>query len=516
MARVAVDRFARRVGKCRAVAPTPSSAPSAPVPAAVPGPAPAWHIGTLLFAALWWAFDLFGLRAGIPGLLDDTWEYGLAARSLLEGHGFRTLAIHPPLWTLRDAAGTVPVLVHGPLLPLLIAPLLALFGPHALDHMAWLAALFALLAAAQLYHLAERRFGPAVATAAAALFTISPLTLRAVHHDPALVLGTWLLLLALDLLAQPRPRALAGGLVFGAAILTRPEFLAGALLLPFLRGRAWRTAVGIVAVAAPWWLHMARATGSPWFNLSSYLLIGYHGYHPGLSVLRDFAMTPARWPATLAGSWPIVFAKAVEFLPHALKRALLAPTGATGWLALVGGVVALRDARTRGFTALALALAAIPVAVMTLTVYDSRYLVPFLPLWCLGVATGAQALAGFLPEWGRRPRAWIGLLALIALPSVAPAVKDAEQDARRLEARLSEERGLIARAIETRPTSANEVVFSDTPDFMAWTSGRPTVWMTLEEYGALLPCAADGASPLGDQPCRGESRFTWFHPAGVP
>ena len=510
MGRAAVDRFARRVGECRAVASLTSSAPSAPPSS------PAWRLGALVFAASWWAFDLFVLRAGIPGLLDDTWEYGLAARSLLAGHGFRTLAIHPPLWTLRDAAGTVPVLVHGPLLPLILAPLLALFGPRALDHMALVAALCAWLAAAQLYRLAAPRFGPAVAAAAAALFTLSPLTLRAVHHDPALALGAWLLLLALDLLARERPRAFAGGLVFGVATLARPEFLAGVLLLPLLRRDAWRALLGIVLAATPWWIHSARAAGAPLFNLSSYLLIGYHGDRPGLSVLRDFSLPPARWPSTLAAAFPTLIQKGAEFLPHALKRAVLAPSGATGWLAPLGAVVALREARTRAFAALAIALAVIPLTVMTLTVYDSRYLVPFLPLECLAVALGARALSGVLPEWGRRPRAWIGLVALLVLPSALPALKDAAAEGRRQQARLGEERGLIARGIGRGPAPAGEVVLSDTPDFVAWTSGWPTVWMSLEEYDALPPCGADGSAPAADRPCRGGTNVPWFHPAGVP
>lgn len=100
-----------------------------------------------MFAACAWLIDLAVLRGGTPHPLDDTWEYGLVARSLLAGHGFRTPMIHPPLWGLHDASNTVPVLVHGPLLSLLGAPWLAWFGPGALDGAAWLAAAFAVLTA---------------------------------------------------------------------------------------------------------------------------------------------------------------------------------------------------------------------------------------------------------------------------------------------------------------------------------------------------------------------------------
>jgi type II secretory pathway pseudopilin PulG len=142
--------------------------------------------------------------------------------------------------------------------------------------------------------------------------------------------------------------------------------------------------------------------------------------------------------------------------------------------------------------------------------------VPFLPLECLAVAIGARTLAAVLPEWGRRPRAWIGVLALLVLPSALPALKDAAVEARRQQSRLGEERALIARAIGHGPAPAGAVVLSDTPDFVAWTSGWPAVWMSIEEYDALPPCAADGSAPAPDRPCRGTRTVPWFHRAGVP
>ena len=174
----------------------------------------------------------------MPDPLDDTWEYGVAARHLLSGDGFRTSVIHPPLWGLRDAALTVPVLVHGPLLPLLFAPALALLGAGALDQVAWLAALFALLTALLLCRLGTRHFGPAVGAAAALLFTLAPLTLRAVHHDVSVVAGAFLLLLAFDLLARERPRHTAAALVLGLGMLVRPEMALALVGLSMLAGGA--------------------------------------------------------------------------------------------------------------------------------------------------------------------------------------------------------------------------------------------------------------------------------------
>ena len=149
-----------------------------------------WLLGALLFAALFWAFDLGVLRAGVPHPLDDNWEDNIIARSLIAGVGFRSQMLYPPLWPLRDPGTlTIPVLIHGPLLPLVMVPPLVLLGPAALDGVAWLAAIFALLALIPLFRLTGRHFGDPVGFAAALLFTLSPLTLEAVHHSLPVVTG---------------------------------------------------------------------------------------------------------------------------------------------------------------------------------------------------------------------------------------------------------------------------------------------------------------------------------------
>jgi hypothetical protein len=473
---------------------------------------PRWLAGALVFASLFWALDLAVLRAGVPDPLDDLWEYGVVAGHLLAGDGFRTTVIHPPLWTLRDPATlSLPVLVHGPLVPLLLAPLLGALGPWALDHAAWLAALLAVLTCVPLVRLGERHFEPAVGAAAAGLLTLSPLTLRAVHHDLALLVGALLLTLALEQLTRARPRALRAGLLLGLGYLARPEMLPAVVLLaPFAGRRWWRFLLGFVACAAAWWWHHALAVGAPLFNLSLYLLVGYWTGRPGLSVLRDFDLAPARWPAVLGAfhPWP----KWLDFFPHALKRALLAPSGGTGWLALLGALAGLGRQRARRLALAALLLALLPLLVMTTTVYDERYLVPFLPLWALGAAAGARELVEWLPLWARRPRTWIGALLLLVLPSVAPAMREAQHEARALAARLARERESLA-ALKPPRGAPPRLLFSDTPDFVAWTTGRPVVWVTREEYDSL-PAAADslaGGAARGDRPRRGADGDTWFH-----
>ena len=480
-----------------------------------------WLLATLAIATAFWAFDLSSLRAGVPDPLDDTWEYGVVARSLAEGRGFRTQVIHPPLWSLRDSALTVPVLVHGPLLPLVLVPRVKLMGPRSLEMVPTLAAELALLAAFLAYRIGARHFGPPVGAAAALLWTLAPLTLRAVHHDVSLAAGAALLLLALDLLLRPRRRETLAGLSLGLAYLARPEMLLAAPVLATLAGRAWwRVALAFAACGAPWWWHNASVTGQPLFNLSSYLAIGYWDGRPDLTVMRDFSLAPARWPDALAAAFPSLPAKWLDFFPRAVKRALLAPTEATGWLAAVGLIAALRERATRRMGATALALALIPVAVMTTTVFNERYLTPFLPLWALAVALGAKTLANTIPKRGPaaagdagrevlRAPIWLAALAALALPAVVPAVTAGEREARALERRLAFERASIAHLV-AGAGPPRSLLFSDLPDFAAWTANRPVVWLTREEFGRL-PAPGD-SNPLG-LPVRDDAVETWFHVA---
>jgi hypothetical protein len=474
-----------------------------------------WVLGSLAFAAVWWTFDLLLLRAGVPDRLDDTWEYGVVARALLEGHGFRTLVIHPPLWTLRDAANTVPVLIHGPLLPLLLAPILAIFGPHALDGIAWLAAAGAVATVPPLVRLGERCGHAALGAAAAIVWTLAPLTLHSVHHDVSLPIGAAFLVAALELLTRRAPRPFAAGVALGLGCLVRHEML-GVLPIAALAAGApggWWLLFGALLPLAPWWLHNALATGLPLFNLSSYLLIGYWGARPGIGVLREFPLTPARFGPTLAAWLPQGFAKWSAFAPHALKRALLAPTGALGWLAVLGAGFGIATRRTRRVALLATVIALIPLLVMSLTLYDERYLVPFLPLYTLGVARGLHDLAMRLPEWAQRPRTWIGLLVLALLPVTGPAVREEAVRATHARAVLATERAGIAAwsarlaaADRTAPAAGTpSVVFSDTPDLVAWTTGRPTVWLVPEEVSRLPVVATT------ERPARPDPLQTWFH-----
>ena len=327
-----------------------------------------------------------------------------------------------------------------------------------------------------------------------------------------LAVGAALLMLALDLLLQPRRSATLAGAALGLAYLARPELLVASPVLAALAGRAWwRTTLAFVACAWPWWLHNLGAAGSPFFNLSSYLAIGYWDGRPDLTVLRDFALAPAAWPHALAAALPSLPAKWLGLFPHAVKRALLVPTGATGWLALVGVAVALHARETRRAAIAVFVIGLIPVAVMTTTVYDWRYLTPFLPIWAIAAALGARtlfdALPRSLPDWTRAPAIWLSALALLVLPAVVPAVREGEREARTLERRLAFERESIAE-LGAGVAARREILFSDRPDFAAWTVDRSVVWVTREEFGWLPAVGAPNPHGL---PERGAATATWFH-----
>jgi hypothetical protein len=151
---------------------------------------------------------------------------------------------------------------------------------------------------------------------------------------------------------------------------------------------------------------------------------------------------------------------------------------------------------------------------MTLTLYDTRYLVPFLPLWSAAAAAGAFALMRMLPEWARRPRAVFGLLALLVLPSAGPALREAAAVAPARRAQLEAEREALAARARTDENRARPM-FSDTPDFVAFTTHRSVIWVTRDEYARLPVAPASPGEGRRDValPTRGDPADAWFHDA---
>jgi hypothetical protein len=289
----------------------------------------------------------------------------------------------------------------------------------------------------------------------------------------------------------------------------RQDRVGGRSAVRFDPRAAARFALAFVLVAAGWWWHQWRAVGIPGFNLTSYTVIGFTARFPEVSVMRDFALTPAHWPGTLRAAWPALPGKWIAFFPHAVKHTLESPALSLSWLAAIGFFAALAAPPTRGFALLAAGLVLLPVAMMTATEYQRLYAVPYAGLIALGVAAGARTLFSFLPPWAHRPRAWIGALALAMIPSSAPALTEAGREARALQRWLAHDRAALA---ASAALPANRLMFSDTPDFVAWTTGRATVWVTKPEFDRLYP--EDGRTPAerpAGLPSRPEALDVWFH-----
>lgn len=479
---------------------------------------PWWLWGTAIGVAAFWIIDIGVLRTGVPALLDDVWEYAVVASHLVVGDGFVTTVIHPPLWTLRDEYMRVPVLIHGPLMPIAMIPLLGLFGTNAVLHVAWLSAAFATGTALIVFRIAKRHFGPQVAVGSAALYTLAPITINAVHHDIAITVGGLFLMLTIDRVARHRPQAGLAGIALGFGYLVRPEFL---LVAPIVAattgGRAQPFYGGFIAVALPWWWHNTAAVMSPLFNLSSYLLIGYWRSYPDLTVLRDFDLPPSAWLATLWSMGTTLPEKWLDFFPHAAKRMFFAPSIGTSALAFLGLLGAVRYLPSRPLGVLGITLAAVPLAVMTLTVYDARYIGPFLPLWAIGGAFGAFLLSRALPQRLHDARIWLAFLGLLILPSTVGTITKEAQRTQALRHELVTERAALVELSE-RHDNPIDPIFSDTPDFAAWITGRPIVWLTRDEYSRLPVCPDHGAGRDASRPCRraqvGErpGSTVWFHP----
>ena len=88
------------------------------------------------------------------------------------------------------------------------------------------------------------------------------------------------------------------------------------------------------------------------------------------------------------------------------------------------------------------------------------------------------------------------------------ALVESSGEARMLERWLAVERAALAR--ESVPAGARSApMFSDTPDFVAWTTHRPTLWLTREEYQRLYAHSPRGGRSDLPPPPRPDE--LWFH-----
>src|SRR6267378_3746144 len=116
---------------------------------------------------------------------------------------------------------------------------------------------------------------------------------------------------------------------------------------------------------------------------------------------------------------------------------------------------------------------------------------------------------------GTRRRVAGARASLMVPPSVAPALKEANREARALERRVAAER------IALRPWSndSRRLIYSDTPDFVAYCTRRPVVWMLEREYRAMREAEPSDSAALApprtrNAPPRHPEGDEWFHRGG--
>ena len=432
----------------------------------------------------------------------DALEYEEAARSLVEGRGYR-------LWIGGDAYPPR----YPPGMSLLLAAATPLTGTEPGSGVR-VVLLCALAAIAGTFVLARGAGGNVAGLAAALIVAVSPLHVlwsQAVMSDvPATAAVAWI---ACWTVAALRRRAgtterVALGVACGLAVCLRQPLAlvaaalcAATFLLPQsgLRDRVRRTAAtagGVLLGVAPFlWLN-ASLFGSP-------LRSGYGYWAPrGTFALRE--ATGVR-----IGDQPSNLAKYVTLL--------LGDGGLYAWpaflLLVLGTFVALRlGSGARRLCAFAWLTTVLCTGVLaTYSMPTSRLLLPLLPLLA---ATMSLAVAGAAPAWSRRLGA-----ALLAGSLLLLAAADPERFGRPL-APLHDTATLAKIAVRTEP---NAVILAYTSPLLfrrvLRRDGADRVWVPLRIDEHMLTIKARARQPIERDPARGgwieKAIVAGFRPAHV-
>jgi 4-amino-4-deoxy-L-arabinose transferase-like glycosyltransferase len=472
-------------------------------PAAAP---PYLLLATLALAAVAaHAALMFGhLGAALFGF--DSAEYALAGRTLAETGRLLTTFVHPAL-AGRVEGPPFPLVAGHPLLPVLEALVFRIGGarpelslvPSALAFVALVP-----LAATLAWRVSRSRV---LATLAGLAVALSPRLLRFATDGMSEMLFTALLTAALIVLwdLRERPRPLLLGFLLGLAHLARPVIvpLLPAWLLglwwlapPARRGRTLGLALaGFLPCAAVLTLYKWTMTGDPALD-PTYLVLT--GLEPGFTMGRLNRTVPPLDPGFLLdGPWPVL-GKLAASGPPLLASALRM----TGRACVLGFVVLAflpgRSERLRRFQWTVLAMLALIAAVSALTVAQTRFAVPLLPVMTVLALEGARRLlAGARRPALRRlalPAAAALVLGTAALPLAAAwrrALVEGVPD--RGGYRESEWRGLVAGIGPLLP--GRGVVACDAAPWLGWYGGRATTQIPAdpEELPALaeiLPVSA--------------------------
>lgn len=338
-------------------------------------------------------FQLLCVPGHYLGFEHDDVQYVLAARSLLEGR-----------YSLGILPGDPPLTIASPGWPLLLTPAALVSGDHPLGYQLW-AWGWLVLCDALMWIWLRRRFAPATAGAAVALFALNPLVLsRAgvlMNEIPylAFVLGAFALYDREEI-----PSGWAGGALLGFCWLIRTASLplVPAVLGVYALRRRWKdaaAAAGVWAAAVAAW-KLWSDWGGPGLAEQGELwnTIGLEGGGALLSVAANNAREAARLLGETLLPWR----------PQPGTPGLATALGAAAWAGAGWGFWTRRRGADFGPAGVYLAFGILLHAFWPY--WYQRYLPPFLPAlalgWCLA----------FEPLFKNRTAILAGALALATVP----------------------------------------------------------------------------------------------------
>ncbi len=394
---------------------------------------PVWL--TLLAGAVLLLHVREGFYGGVRS--NDIHTYWQYARNILDGRGFvgNTLSTLQ-LWQYGFAPRPVSVVLH----PLAVAAAWLITGEWV-SAAVFCSCLFYLVTLVFLYWVAEGWVGRRAAVLASLLFIFNPKAVLYTLYGGSDPLFTVLLLGATGLLARVRttPGFAGAGLLLGLGAIARPVgmmYLPPALLLVLGRGPAPFTArlLRTAAVVGMFW---AVGHVVPWVNVHGFgngELYRQHGTEKSGALLSHSPVLPRYTakrllvmpdtPLRLIAADPYVrrgFAGKVRTNLRLIAGNLLADlwgTKAAGLLALLGWGLAVFRRDTRLLALWFAACLAFQLAVLSVSLYSTRYVYPLTPFGLMLTAVGLEACAGALR--GRAREAVPGFLAAAVCALILP------------------------------------------------------------------------------------------------
>jgi len=434
--------------------------------------------GVLAAAQLGWTI----LRLDRPWFSYDSALYALAGRELAEtGHLTTPYAYVGTL--LPGAEPPFPQIAGHPLLPLLEAPLFALFGPRPWLSLVWplLAFLCTVVFATSLTWRAGGRLHHAVLAgiALAAMPSMLANATDGLSEMPFTAAWTAALLLLAGYRWKPSSGTL--GTLLGIAHLARP--VVAPTLPVWVAVVAWgsppgtrarhvlRLLGGFLPFAAVLFAYKWLTTGSPFTEVGQLMLLTGLSPDFGAHDVARLLHPPS------AGAWiaqhPDLFARKLstnllDLLPQALSLGGWLPGLGFAWFVLGRGPgerTALRIVVATTFAALVLLAAC--------TLPRAHYLFPMLPAM---VALGTVGLANLLARLRLRPRTVTAVLAVVlAWSSLRPLALEWTRRAGPAPGRFTESALRRSGREIARAFGPGTLVTSDLAPWVSWYAGLPTV-----------------------------------------